>query len=332
MPTGTWAVVKIWARAHWIVVAGVLLAGLAALVAVGRWLSTFRRIHQSVVVVPNEKVVTNRVGQSVGKWCLVEHLGEGGTADVYRGATGNQPDAAVKIIRTGQVSEEMLARFKREAEILETLRHPNVIQLIEFGEDGDAMYLVEELVSGGSLGDRLQVPGLSVEAFYQYYRPVLEAIAFAHDQGIVHRDIKPENVLLTEDGQVKLTDFGLAKAATSANVTTSNVLGTPSYMAPEQFSGHVGTPATDQFSLGVMAYEMLCGRLPFEGESVAELMAKRLQDPPSLSAMRGAPLPAHIEQTIMRMLSRRPEARYPNLHQVIAAMDGVRRGVPRSDG
>ena len=153
------------------------------------------------------------------------------------------------------------------------------------------------------------------DVFLSYFLPVIQAVAYAHERGVIHRDLKPENVLLTEAGDVKVSDFGLSRAETSEGITTNNLMGTPLYMAPEQFAGQPGTKASDQYSLGIMGYEMLAGRPPFEADSMTELMARRLGEPVPLSQQIKVPL--EMDVLISRMMATDPENRFQSLDEVL---------------
>src|SRR5438874_6709175 len=210
------------------------------------------------------------------RYRVAELLGEGTEALVYR-ADDLRLDrpVAIKLLRPElRADPSFVARFEREARGAARLAHPHIVRIYDYGEiaDGEAegtYFLVMEYVEGGDLRDRLQ-PGvpLAVPVALRLAREVAEALADAHAHAIVHRDVKPANVLLTEHGQAKVTDFGIAKMLDVPSLTASAaLLGTPHYLAPEQASAGAITPASDVYALGVVLFEMLAGRRPFEGES-----------------------------------------------------------------
>lgn len=263
-------------------------------------------------------VRVNRANTTVGDYALIGRIGEGASAEVYQGIRLSDPDSpevALKIMRFTDASQvdAVRGRFQRQVEILSKLTHPSIVRLLDWGEDDDALFMVEELCAGG----HLQIPpeGMSAEAFGRVFTPLVEAMAYAHEQGVVHRDLKPENVLLTPEGQVKVSDFGIARMDDGATITSHRRIGTPLYMAPELLAGQHATAAADQYALGVMAYQMLSGRLPHAGETVAELMKQRLSPPPPL-----AQVPAALRQVIERMLAGDAAQRFASLHEVREAL------------
>ncbi len=320
-PNNAWVPYQVWIRHHPAQAAGTGLALGLCLVGAGLWTRQLVQAQRHVRKHEGRVVVRiDRLGTHMGGYRLEERIGEGGTAEVYR-ATGPRGPAAVKVVELekgkGSVSQQ---RFLREVQVLQKLVHPHIVQFYDWGTVGDAMYLVEELVPGGNIRERVPRGGMNVREFLTWFTPLLDAVAFAHRQGVIHRDLKPENVLLTTDGQVKVSDFGLARVSDSA-LTVNNVMGTPLYMAPEQFAGQVATAATDQYTLGILAFEMLSGQVPFSGESVSELMARRTKPPPSLPPA----VPASLSRVVYRMLSRAPEERYASLDSVAEQLRQVER-------
>ena len=201
---------------------------------------------------------------------MEEFLGRGGMSDVYLAFdTRRQVRVAVKVLREDLAEDvEFVRRFRREAEALAQLDHPNIVRFYSFERQGTTAFIVMDYVSGATLRRRLaEVEGpLSVEEATAILRPVVAALQYAHNEGYVHRDIKPGNIMLRDDGTVLLSDFGIARATESITMTTGPI-GTPAYMSPEQILGQSVDQRTDVYSLGVVLYEMLAGRRPFTGET-----------------------------------------------------------------
>ncbi len=226
------------------------------------------------------------VGQTIGQYQIVQRLGQGGMADVYKAFhTGLAVYRALKVIRPEFVTQEgFKERFQREAQAVAALRHPNIVQMHDFGAQDNLYYMVMEFIEGHDLKSYLTQHG-QVRPFNQVVKiieQVASALGYAHGRGVVHRDIKPGNIMLTADGQAILTDFGIAKmlAAEDRMTQTGMGIGTPAYMAPEQARGlpDVGPPA-DVYSLGIVLYEMLTGRVPFSADTPLAVMLKVVSDP-----------------------------------------------------
>jgi serine/threonine-protein kinase len=252
-----------------------------------------------------------------GRYRLIAPLGEGGMATIWR-AVDEQLDreVAVKILRP-QFSADpgFAARFKQEARSAGGLSHPNIVSVYDYGTDGadGEQYIVMELVEGRDLASILSERGaLSVDDSVRIAIAVASALEAAHRKGIVHRDVKPGNILITDHGDVKVTDFGIARAVSEASMTvTGTTLGSVHYFSPEQARGDEVTGASDVYALGIVLYEMLAGRRPFEGDSAAGVALKRLnEDPPPPSTFR--PVPSGLSAIVMRALQREPADRFPD--------------------
>src|SRR5450432_980459 len=233
------------------------------------------------------------VGQSVLHYRIVDKIGAGGMGEVYRATdTKLGREVALKVLPVDMALDpDRLPRFQREARAVAALNNPHIVTIYSVEEAGGTHFLTMELVEGQSL-DRLIPPnGLSVAQVVDIASALADAIAAAHEKGIVHRDLKPANVMVATDGRVKVLDFGLAKdvsmseageaTLTAAGLTKAGLMmGTPAYMSPEQIAGRAVDHRTDIFSLGVMLHEMITGRRPFEGASLAELASAVLRDTP----------------------------------------------------
>ena len=205
-------------------------------------------------------------------------------ATVYRARQVNmQRDVAIKVMSADLAQDpQFVARFEREAQVIAHLEHPRILPVHDFGHEGELFYLVMRLIEGDTLYQRLLDGALPVETAARFVAQVAEALDYAHEQGVIHRDLKPNNILIDAWDNLYLMDFGLAKmVASSSNLTeTGAVLGTPAYMAPEQWRGAPVDARTDVYALGVILYEMIIGETPFETDTPYSLMYKHLNDPP----------------------------------------------------
>ncbi len=255
-------------------------------------------------------------GSELGGYYLLGELGAGGMARVYRGRKGSE-EVAVKVLQaTLSGDPELFKRFKREVRLCKEMDHPHIVRLYDWGEEHGLVYLVMELVEGGTLRERLRGEGLSPEQAAEVLLPLFQALAYAHSRGVVHRDLKPENVMFTASGKLKVMDFGLSRADNSTNLTqTGTVLGTPAYMAPEQIQGVSYDRAIDQYALGVMAYELLTGRQPFQAPDPLQVLFQHVGEKPEPPSRLRADLPAEVEQILLRMLAKAPESRFASVEE-----------------
>jgi eukaryotic-like serine/threonine-protein kinase len=251
---------------------------------------------------------------------LQEKIGEGGMGVVYRARyVPKDRTLAVKMLSPDVVDGVFLARFERELEILKTLRHPNIV--LCFGgvcEDKQRFYAME-LVEGGTLDRLIRERGkLAWEQAVEYGLQMCAALTCAHQHGVVHRDVKPGNFLLTKDGKLKLSDFGLATVLAGRRLTAADkTMGTYLYMAPEQIRGHEITPRTDLYALGCVLFEMISGRPPFEGQTPAAILHRHLKEPPARVSAFAPDCPPDLERLILELLEKDP-ARRPENAEVIA--------------
>ncbi len=272
----------------------------------------------------------------VGRFEIVNELGRGGYAIVYRARDlQNDEMVALKTIRpVAPRPKEVVARFRREVELLSMLKHPNTVQVYDYGVETD-LYLAMELLDGHPLADELDgATGMPVHRAALVAQGVLASLTEAHDLSIVHRDLKPENIFIIADAkgtqQIKVLDFGIAKFtnpemqrdANPSLTLVGRAMGTPTYMSPEQARGSDLTTRSDIYAVGVLMYELLCGVPPFTGSNAMEIMLKHVNAPiPRLTVahLRGTP----IELAIRKALAKKPANRFANAHIFLAAIGGT---------
>jgi len=251
---------------------------------------------------------------------LVELVGSGGMSSVYKAHDGLlERNVALKILHPHYGDDdEYVERFRREARMVAQMSHPNIVTVIDRGEDEGRQYIVFELVEGENLKQLVERSGpLPVRRVVELGVAMTDALAFAHEHGLVHRDVKPQNVLLTSEGEVKVTDFGIARSLdVEHGVTqTGTVLGTSNYLSPEQASGKPVTPATDVYSLGVVLYELLTAEVPFPGENFVAVAMKHVNEPvPDITAKR-PDAPLRLVAAVERALEKDPARRFGSMDQ-----------------
>lgn len=255
--------------------------------------------------------------ESIGPYQLFGTLGEGGMATVYRACdTRNQRLVALKVMLPKlQSDEEFVGRFEREIEISRLLKHPNLIEYLEDGCSNGQRYLAMELALGHSLQERLRQGRLPLHEFASVTAQIASGLNFAHSRQLCHRDIKPDNIVISPSGAVKILDFGLAiEDGQNRFTTVGYAMGTPAYMAPETFTLGVCDAHSDQYSLGILCYEMLTGRVPFRGEMM-EVAKAHVKQPVPLPTLTRTDLPSNWEAAVLRMLRKTPAERFENLQQ-----------------
>jgi eukaryotic-like serine/threonine-protein kinase len=261
---------------------------------------------------------------TLGDYDIYGELGRGGMAAVYLALDLSlNRKVAIKTMLPDLVSKTgMVDRFKREAQTAAALSHPHIIQIFSVKQTKSLVYFVMKYIEGRSLESVIIERGkLDVDLTRVILSQVGGALAFAHRKGVVHRDMKPANIMLEEDGWAIVTDFGIAKVQEAQNLTaTGTAIGTPHYMSPEQFHNKAVTGASDQYSLGIVAYEMLTGRKPFDGATYAEIITQHLfEPPPDLRTVR-SDIPDNVADTIMRMMSKEASARFTDLDAAVTAL------------
>lgn len=259
-----------------------------------------------------------------GRYRLESRLGSGGMADVWRARdTELGRDVALKLLHENFARDtEFVERFRREASSAAGLQHQNVVSVFDRGSYEDSYYISMELVEGSSLRELID-QGLEIEEAVEVTRQMLAAAAFAHEHGIVHRDLKPMNVLIDRDGRIRVTDFGIARAGGSEITRTGSVMGTAQYLSPEQAQGMEVTPTTDIYSIGIILFEMLCGRVPFDGDNAVAIAMKQVgEEPPVPSSINPKVSPA-LDAIVLKALAKDPAQRFQSAAEMAAALEAA---------
>src|SRR3954468_10859831 len=286
---------------------------------------------------PNVDELAARLQDALGDNYRVEKpLGAGGFAVVFLVRDLSlKRSLAVKVLSPDLVSSRnVMERFRREAETVAQLSHPNIVPLHFIGQKDDLLYLAMACIDGGSVADRLEKEGpLPIADASRIIAEVASALAHAHKRGVIHRDIKPQNVLLDSDsGRALVTDFGIARTADSSLTATGMFVGTPTYLAPEQVTGEPSDHRADIYALGVMAYEILAGRPPFDGATPTAILMKRLAGPPeSITSVR-KDVPPELANVIDACLASDPEQRFQSAADIVAALGGDASRTPTMPG
>lgn len=276
-------------------------------------------------------------GQKINdRYEIIRSIGEGGMANVYLGYdTILDRNVAIKVLR-GDLSndEKFVRRFQREALSASSLAHPNIVEVYDVGEDNGLYYIVMEYIEGKTLKQLLKKRGtLTLSEAIDIMLQLTDGMAHAHDSYIIHRDLKPQNIMIKDDGQIKITDFGIAMALNSTQLTqTNSVMGSVHYLPPEQASGKGCTIKSDIYSMGIIFYELLSGSLPFRGDNAVEIALKHMRDPlPSLREENPA-IPQSIENIIRKATAKNPKNRYEDarsMHEdLLTALDDDRMDEP----
>src|SRR3989441_1980423 len=264
------------------------------------------------------------VNKSLGQFRIVEHIGAGGMATVFK---AYQPTldryVAVKVLPAYHARDPIFVkRFKQEARSVAKLAHPNIVQIHDFGEQDNITYIVMEYVEAGTLKDRLKQRASSVSEAVDFMIQAAEGLNCAHSHGIIHRDVKPANMLVRKDGHLLLSDFGIAKILEgTTNLTRVGTgIGTPQYMSPEQGTGQPVDRRSDIYSLGIVLFHCLTGRVPFTAENPLTITVKHLNEPLPLEMLRMAGIPSSIEQVVVKMAAKAPQDRYQTTDELITAL------------
>jgi len=275
--------------------------------------------------------VTELDGRMLANRYRIEALvGRGGMADVYRGTdTMLERPIAVKILTDR--SDDIRKRFLREAQSMAKLNHRNIVSVYDAGQADGFSYIIMELMQGRTLA---QIPSgeLTMHTAIRYFIDLLEALSYAHDQGLVHRDVKPANVMVLGDGSIKVMDFGLSRRTSEMSSVTNagEIVGTIAYLSPERFLGKVADARSDLYSVGIMMYEVFTGSVPFKSETddlVAVIFA-HVNEPPVAPRSVNRSVPMQIERIILKLLEKDPDRRYQNARELIAELQSLIGGGP----
>ena len=274
-------------------------------------------------------------GTTLGRYQILEPLGSGGMATVYKAYEPSlDRTVALKVIRQGFAEDaDFAARFRTEAQSVAKLDHPNIVHVHAFDESEGRLFLAMQYLEGGTLKDRIEAlePGtlLPPAEVALIVAQVADALTYAHGLGIVHRDIKPSNIMLTTRGRAVVTDFGIAKIVSGVALTQTGVgIGTPEYMSPEQGAGSQVDARADVYSLGVVAYELLTGRVPYLADTPFAIVAAHMRDPLPLPSSINPALPAPAERTLLKALAKAPAQRFASATEFAAALANGLRGAP----
>ena len=270
-------------------------------------------------------------GTKLGQYEVQDFIGQGAMGVVYRAYHAQLArTGAVKVMQAITPDEDSIARFRHEAQAIAQMRHPNILNVFDFGEYQGTPYMIVEYVPGGSLASKLSGAQLDQAVALKYLRGIAAGLDHAHGLGIVHRDVKPANVLLEKDNTPVIADFGLAKLlqGSSLKSMTGVTTGTPAYMAPEQVTGsHAGPPA-DRYSLATIAYEMLTGVIPFDGEGLMEVLYAQVHRDPLPPSARNSELSPDVDAVVMRGLAKDPAARWESATAFVDALAAALAGKP----
>jgi serine/threonine protein kinase len=277
------------------------------------------------------------VGRTLGKYRLVARLGRGGMAEVYKAyQPGLNRYVSVKVLHSHMLEEKnFVARFEREALSIGKLRHPNIVQAFDFDREGDLYFMAMEFIDGPTLKDELQARQeagrpFTLKEIARIFVALCSAIDYAHARKMVHRDLKPANVMINQQGQVVLTDFGITRIIGGTQFTQTGALsGTPAYMSPEQGQGQHGDERSDIYSLGVMLYEMVTGVIPFDADTPFVVILKHISEPVPPPRRLVPDLSVGVEQVILKAMSKEPEERYQRAGELAA---GLREAVGLTSG
>ena len=265
---------------------------------------------------------------------LIEEIGRGGMATVCKAIDSRDgSEVAVKVLSpTISGDNRFVRRFQRESSLLADLSHPNIVPVIDYGESNGMVYMVMPFVEGDTLQMRIERGRIKKRDRERWIVQLADALRFAHEQGVIHRDVKPSNVLIDKSGNALLTDFGLAREVEGSNTLTgSMLLGTPAYMAPEQGRGAKTDARSDQYSFGVILYQLVTGKLPFEADSPMGTVLKHIQEPVPRPSRFVRDVSPALERVILKCLAKDPEYRYPSVGAFYQAYRAAREGASLSE-
>ena len=264
-----------------------------------------------------------QAGQMMGPYRLINEIGKGGMAIVWKAYHAAMDRyVAIKMLPFQfALREEFLVRFRQEAKVIAKLEHPHILPVYDYGENEEMPYLVMRLLEAGTLTERIQSGALGLAEIDRIFTQLADALAYAHEKGVIHRDIKPSNAMLDTRGEIFLTDFGIAKIVEGAvaHTATGTITGTPEYMSPEQAQGLKIDQRTDIYSLGVVLYEMLTGQVPYHAETPIAVILKKIQDPLPPPSVVNPDIPDPLEPVLLKALTKDPADRFASMNDFLAA-------------
>jgi len=287
-------------------------------------------------------VVDRLEGLRLGNYHILEQIGQGGMTSVFKALDLVRNETVAVKVLSPYISQDQRfeARFDREIVLLLELKHPSIVPVLDYGKQNGFAYIVMPFMPRGTLDNRLQGGPLTLQEGVEIVDDISAALQFAHDHGVVHRDVKPSNVLLSDDGLALLSDFGLAHVIdVSMSLTGSALIGTPSYMSPEQCQGGELTAHSDQYSLGVLLYQLCTGRLPFSGDTPMAIAVQHISQPLPLPRSINARIPRDVEGVLTKALSKQPAGRFDSVSDlgmafkaaVKASLDEASNFIPQAD-
>jgi eukaryotic-like serine/threonine-protein kinase len=289
------------------------------------------RVRSDRVTIGFGKTLTLVVGELIaGRYELQELVGTGGMSSVFRAHDRLlERTVALKILHEQFTQDEdYVERFRREARSVAQLAHPNIVTVIDRGEQDGRQFIVFEYVDGANLKEVVRDGALPIDDVLDLAIQVGRALAFAHNRGLVHRDVKPQNVLLNDEQQAKVTDFGIARSLDVKGVTqTGTVLGTSDYIAPEQARGEQVDPKTDMYSLGAVLYELLTGEVPYPGDNFVAIAMRHVYDPVPSVLDRRPDCPLRLDAAVRRAMAKDPDDRFESMEAFLAELEACRAGV-----
>lgn len=268
------------------------------------------------------------IGKTLGQFEIAEEIGRGGMATVYKARQRSMNRVvAIKVLPRQMLHDPgFYERFEREVDVISHLEHPHILPIYDYGQDDGLPYIAMRYLGGGSLEQRIRRGQVRVEDIEKPLRQVAQALDYAHQQGIIHRDLKPGNIMLDENGNAYLTDFGIARVLGS-DLTGSMIIGTPAYMSPEQANGLPVDGRSDIYSLGIVLYEWITGRGPYQAETPMAVLLKQIQEPmPSLRQIRGD-IPQAVDDVIQKATAKNPDYRFSSAGELAQAFANSVHGV-----
>ena len=261
-----------------------------------------------------------------GRYQIIERLGSGGMADVYcaRDAQLGRKVALKLLYRRYAQDHEFVERFRREASAAAGLQHPNVVGVYDRGEWDGTYYIAMEYLDGQTLKDLVRAGPLDPVAAIDIVVQVLKAARFAHSRGIIHRDLKPQNVIVDSEHRAKVTDFGIARAGASDMTETGSIMGTAQYLSPEQAQGHAVSAASDLYAIGIILFELLTGRVPFDGDSAVTVALKQVSEAPVPPSVERPGIPPQLDAIVLHAMEKDPSRRFADADEFIAALEAER--------